>query len=227
MSKWSVPLLCLIGLGALGWMCTREHVPTIHTQLLGRTNAALTNGGIQFAGPASLSFAENGTTRIAVLRGYKGSPEIGEKAQEIARNVWGVQEVRVEEIPIPEREKVQTEVTEVLKLDIVEFQSGKSTLTPKGTATLDKIGAILARVNDPVEIQGHTDSQGNHDKNVLLSQQRADTTKAYLVTKGIAAERLSTIGYGPDKPVADNATPEGRQRNRRIEFSLKEVVVKK
>lgn len=69
-----------------------------------------------------------------------------------------------------------------------------------------------------VEIQGHTDISGTHAYNMSLSQRRADAVKAYLVSKGIAAERMITKGYGPDRPIATNKTGEGRADNRRVEF---------
>ena len=78
----------------------------------------------------------------------------------------------------------------------------------------------------PAEIQGHTESVVNPVANRMLSQQRADATKAYLHSKGIEAGRLTAVAYGSDCPIADNATADGRQSNRRIEFSLKEVVIK-
>ena len=69
-----------------------------------------------------------------------------------------------------------------------------------------------------VEIQGHTDISGTHAYNMDLSQRRADAVKTYLVSKGIAAKRMTTKGYGPDRPVATNTTGKGRADNRRVEF---------
>ncbi|RNF83574.1 OmpA family protein [Montanilutibacter psychrotolerans] len=104
---------------------------------------------------------------------------------------------------------------------IIEFQSGSSILTPQGTAILDEMAAALKKIgNKRVEIIGHTDSVGVRTSNVALSMSRATAVKAYLEQSGIASTSLSVQGLGPDQPVADNATPEGRARNRRIEFKV-------
>ncbi|MEW5972070.1 MAG: OmpA family protein, partial [Pseudomonadota bacterium] len=71
-----------------------------------------------------------------------------------------------------------------------------------------------------IRIIGHTDSSGDTNKNLMLSQQRAEAVKAYLIAKNLPAHLLSTEGSGSSKPVADNATAEGRKRNRRIEFEV-------
>jgi OOP family OmpA-OmpF porin len=71
-----------------------------------------------------------------------------------------------------------------------------------------------------IEISGHTSSEGNAAKNLKLSQDRAAAVKVYIVAQGIADERIITVGYGSDKPIADNKTAKGRQQNRRIEFRL-------
>jgi outer membrane protein OmpA-like peptidoglycan-associated protein len=68
------------------------------------------------------------------------------------------------------------------------------------------------------EIGGHTDNTGTAPHNLTLSQQRADAVKTQLVTMGIDATRLTTKGYGDTKPIASNATPEGKANNRRVEF---------
>jgi outer membrane protein OmpA-like peptidoglycan-associated protein len=73
-----------------------------------------------------------------------------------------------------------------------------------------------------VEIQGHTDTQGGKAHNRRLSQSRSDSVKAALVKRGIDANRLVTKGYGQEVPVADNATPAGREKNRRVEFKILE-----
>lgn len=102
---------------------------------------------------------------------------------------------------------------------IVEFESGSATLTPKGIVILDEMVAAMKQIGMPkVQIIGHTDSSGNRQANVSLSLARANSVRDYLVSKGIPAESLTTMGSGPDHPVTSNATAEGRARNRRIEF---------
>jgi OOP family OmpA-OmpF porin len=70
-------------------------------------------------------------------------------------------------------------------------------------------------------IEGHTDNVGNRDANLRLSRARADAVRAYFIAKGIAASRLTSVGLGPDQPIAPNDTEEGRAKNRRIQ--LREV----
>jgi OOP family OmpA-OmpF porin len=71
-----------------------------------------------------------------------------------------------------------------------------------------------------IEISGHTDSRGKADYNRDLSQRRADAVKVYFIGKGIDPSRLTTVGYGMDRPIADNTTESGRSKNRRTEFRL-------
>ncbi|MEA2695751.1 MAG: OmpA-OmpF porin, family, partial [Myxococcales bacterium] len=71
-----------------------------------------------------------------------------------------------------------------------------------------------------IEISGHTSDEGKRDFNMKLSKERADSVKAYLVSAGIEENRVSTVGYGPDKPIADNKSKGGKEKNRRIEFRL-------
>lgn len=104
---------------------------------------------------------------------------------------------------------------------IIEFESGKATLTDNGKAILDQMSVALLRLKDKrVEVIGHTDNAGSRAGNLSLSQARAEAVKAYVVERGIKADMISVSGEGPDRPVADNRTPEGRARNRRIEFKV-------
>lgn len=104
---------------------------------------------------------------------------------------------------------------------IIEFESGKATLTPAGTTVLDGMTAALHKIKGvKVEVIGHTDNAGSRAGNLSLSQARAEAVKAYVVSQGIAAESIAVSGEGPDRPVADNRTPEGKARNRRIEFKV-------
>lgn len=103
------------------------------------------------------------------------------------------------------------------------FDTGNAMIKPESAQTLAQVGALLK--SDPslrLEIQGHTDNVGNKAANLKLSQDRAASVKAYLVTtQGIAADRLTTAGLGDTKPVADNATDSGRAQNRRVELVKK------
>ena len=104
---------------------------------------------------------------------------------------------------------------------IIEFESGKAALTPSGKAILDEMAAALQRVRDKkVEVIGHTDNVGLRESNLALSQARAEAVRQYLAEKGINPDMVSVSGQGPDRPVADNASADGRAHNRRIEFRI-------
>ena len=103
----------------------------------------------------------------------------------------------------------------------IEFDTGKATIRPKSAATLD--AAVKVLTDFPtirLEISGHTDNVGKEDKNIKLSQDRADSVKKYFTDKGIDASRIQTRGAGPNEPIADNKTAAGKQKNRRTEFKL-------
>jgi len=108
-------------------------------------------------------------------------------------------------------------------LEGITFDTGKSAIRPESKSVLDEIGALLK--NDAalaLEIQGHTDNVGSPTANLTLSQQRAGAVKAYLVSAHfIDAARLTTAGFGDTRPVADNATEDGRAKNRRVELHRK------
>jgi len=104
---------------------------------------------------------------------------------------------------------------------IIEFESGKATLAASGMAILDQMSVALAALkNKKVEVIGHTDNAGSRAGNLSLSQARAEAVKSYVASRGVAPDAIAVSGEGPDRPVADNRTPEGRARNRRIEFKV-------
>lgn len=103
----------------------------------------------------------------------------------------------------------------------IEFDTGKATIRPIPRTTLNEAASVLKEFpNLKISIRGHTDNVGPREKNVTLSGERADAVKAYLVGKGVEADRIETKGIGPDQPIADNKVAAGRQKNRRIEFKL-------
>jgi len=116
--------------------------------------------------------------------------------------------------PAPVKEKV-TMAAET------NFDFDKAVLKPEGKARLDDLVGKLKAVNLEVVIAiGHTDSIGTKEYNQKLSVRRANAVKAYLVSKGIEANRIYTEGKGETQPVADNRTKEGRAKNRRVEIEV-------
>lgn len=112
-------------------------------------------------------------------------------------------------------------VAQTTSLRGVTFLANASVLTDEGRATLDAVAETLRTQPDlKVEIAGHTDSVGSEAYNTLLSQQRADAVRAYLVGKGIEESRMKAVGYGELEPITSNDTEEGRRANRRVEFRI-------
>lgn len=106
-------------------------------------------------------------------------------------------------------------------LNKVHFDPGSSNLRPESYEDLAVVVDLLK--NNPdirIEIQGHTDNQGNPQKNLQLSQERAMAVKNYLIKKGIDGNRINAVGYGDTQPIAANDTEANRQKNRRIEYKV-------
>ena len=101
------------------------------------------------------------------------------------------------------------------------FDNGKATIKFESAEILNQIINVLKKFpKSRFRIEGHTDSTGNKRKNIELSQNRADAVKIYLIQGGIASDRLESVGYGPEKPIASNKNKKGRALNRRVEINL-------
>ncbi|MEW6511747.1 MAG: OmpA family protein [Bacteroidota bacterium] len=107
-------------------------------------------------------------------------------------------------------------------LEAVNFEIGSATLTKESEGTLERAYvALVAHPEIRIEVAGYTDNTGGARANDRLSQRRADAVSAWLVKKGISASRITSVGRGSRDPIAPNTTPEGRARNRRIEFHVR------
>ena len=102
----------------------------------------------------------------------------------------------------------------------VLFASNESTLLPAAMLKLNEVADALIKGNPDanITVEGHTDSQGQRQYNMELAQKRANAVRDQLVSRGVAADRIKAVGIGPDRPVADNKTAEGRANNRRVEI---------
>jgi OmpA-OmpF porin, OOP family len=114
------------------------------------------------------------------------------------------------------------EVGTTVNLKSVLFAQTKTELLQDSYDELDLVASFLkANPHVKIELAGHTDNRGVHEDNVRLSQQRVNTVKAYLVSRGIDSKRITGKGYGGTKPIASNDTEETRKMNRRVEFTIK------
>lgn len=134
------------------------------------------------------------------------------------------------DIPVGSADNLVNKVIELKNIAIgskialrnIFFDTGKSTLRAESNAELDRLVKLMKDVPTlKIEISGHTDNTGSATLNETLSQSRAEAVVAYLTTKGIAANRMTAKGYGASKPIASNATDDGKQQNRRTEFEIK------
>ena len=105
----------------------------------------------------------------------------------------------------------------------VTFRSNDAQLLPAAQTKLDEVAVALLTNGRPVSIEGYTDSKGSQTRNIDLSQRRAESVRSYLITRGLPAERVVAKGMGPDRPIADNTSAEGRANNRRVEIVVAKI----
>lgn len=139
-----------------------------------------------------------------------------------------MEKVDYNEFTIPAKQSKYTmeitisyEPARVIVLQNVEYDFNKSTIRPSSYNTLNDLVEVMT--NKPkliIEIGGHTDDVGSDESNQILSLDRANAIKQYLVNKGVKADRIQTKGYGETQPIADNTKDDGRQKNRRTEVKI-------
>jgi len=116
---------------------------------------------------------------------------------------------------------IKFEPAKTYTLKNVHFETGSATLTSDSYAALNNLyEALKAKPNLVIEIAGHTDNVGKYENNLVLSQERANSVKKYLVSKGIDESRIVAKGYADTQPIASNNTEEGKAKNRRTEVRI-------
>jgi OmpA-OmpF porin, OOP family len=116
----------------------------------------------------------------------------------------------------------QTLLTQVQNEGVINFKRASAELDRQSNVTLDKIAGVMATCTSArIEVQGHTDAEGTPERNINLSNRRAQSVLEYLSAAGVEPARLTAVGYGETRPIAPNDTRENRAKNRRIEFEVR------
>jgi len=169
----------------------------------------------------------NPTAEVVQLSGHTDSRQVRRELETKARErieALGfafTPGIVLPEAPPPKAQVVQlqTNLDTLLEGKVVEFETGSAVITDAGQRLLDDVLETLRMFPAvPIEIAGHADAQGSPEANMTLSEQRAQAVLDYLVAHGADPNRFVVVGYGDTRPIADNSTAEGRQKNRRIEF---------
>jgi OmpA-OmpF porin, OOP family len=187
------------------------------------------------AGLEGLTELHHGTLTVTAeridLAGVTGNPDANSQiTRAITARLGGAQglglrvtyDERLDPVaqePTPDR--CEAWAREVLAGRKITFAPGSARLNSDSNAILDDLAEILRNCGElPLEVAGHTDSQGRAETNMALSQARAEAVVAALATRGVLVASMTAQGYGADRPIADNGTEDGREANRRIEISL-------
>jgi len=116
---------------------------------------------------------------------------------------------------------VYIEKKKVVITETIHYETGKALILSISYQILNEVAEVFKQNPElRIRVEGHTDSVGADDYNLRLSQARAESVVKYLIGQGIDPNRLEARGYGESMPLADNATPEGRAKNRRVEFTI-------
>lgn len=185
---------------------------------------------------ASLKLAKDGKEIWVEVLPFSGGNaydlhaiEKGEMKQEVAKTEAKPEppkpEVKPEPVKVEPKEDIsKRDLAKEIKTQgyatiYINFDVAKSTIKPESQPALDHVAQMLKDNPDlNLTIAGHTDSSGTWAHNKTLSENRAQEVLEALVNRGIAAGRLASVGYGQDKPIADNANEEGKAKNRRVEL---------
>lgn len=201
--------------GSIGFSSCEAVKSTNNTQ---RGAAAGAVGGAVIGGILGNNIGKGGNTALGAIIGGV----VGGAAGGVIGNRMDKQAQKIETaLPGAEVERVGEGIKLTLGENSVNFDLNKSTLTAKAKQNLDKLIPVFNEYPDTnIQIFGYTDSSGSDDYNLKLSKERAASVVAYLGGKGLASSRFNTDGKGEADPIASNDTPEGRAKNRRVEFAI-------
>ena len=193
--------------------CAAFSVPRIEAELGGQVNDATDKADYFWANVEAEGqhIKLTGTAPDYVAR---------QRVVEFARMTQGVTRVDNQIRLVGESGTCQQEFDGFLATQQIEFATSSARIEPSSYSLLAMLAAIARNCEANIQVIGHTDGEGDRQKNIALSKERAASVKRYLVRSGVAVDRIEALGYGESRPIADNNTAAGREQNRRIEFRV-------
>lgn len=206
MWKWLLPLLALLAAFLIFRSCSNQPATTEPADTTPPAEAAPTDAG------AAATDAAN-AAGDAAAGAADAAAAAAKAAEDKARAALGALTA----------DSSVGDYKAALDLVPIQFDTAKATIKAESNAILDEAANTIKKMKagTKVEIQGYTDSDGDDNANMKLSQDRADSVKAALVQRGVSADMLSTKGFGETNPIASNDTAEGKAQNRRIAYDVK------
>ncbi|HDT12985.1 MAG TPA: OmpA family protein [Candidatus Aminicenantes bacterium] len=206
MKRTIVPILvfalALMSFGCASWSKTAKGAT------IGAAGGAVVGGVVGKIAGNTLLGAIAGAALGGAAGAYIGR-QMDKQAEEMRRDLEGAKVERV-------GEGIKITFDSGLMFDINKYD-----LRPASQENLTKLAAILNKYPDTnILVEGHTDSTGTREINMPLSENRAKAVAAYLATLNVQSARFTVHGYGPDQPIGDNATVDGRQMNRRVDLAI-------
>lgn len=207
----STVLVATLGLSA----CSSTGEPKSTEQKSTEKNIATVLGAI--GGAVIAKNVGVDSTAGRVIGGVIGGVTARKVYEEVNKDVANDPNTNVDAVNIDGKEYVRVDVRDV------NFRSGSAQLDPEMLDRLQPVlNALRNHTNTRVHIEGHTDSDGSNAFNQQLSENRAKNVAFYLMDNGISRDRIITYGYGEERPIASNATADGKRMNRRVTFLISE-----
>lgn len=186
---------------------------------LGRGQARLNGANLVVVGDGSRE-------QVQAVRDYYATPLPAPFAARADLTVTGeplaIPELAGVDLSNASAQSCSTAFERLMATNVITFASGSSAIEDESRPLLNNLAMVARRCDGyAIEVAGHTDNLGAREANLELSRRRAMAVVAYLSQQNVAAERMTAVGFGPDRPVANNSTPQGQAANRRIVFTVR------
>ena len=196
----------------LVWMTVSNAAPAIEEELLDATSRITTEGEDLHWVSAELD------GQHLTLGGYVPDTQALKRAVELANGTTGITSLTNDIKLIGTEGSCQSVLNEALSREKIQFKPDSSNVSDNSDFLLKMIAVVARNCDSKILIIGHTDNIGDRESNQRLSESRAGSVRQYLVRSGVSPDQLGAMGFGATRPIYDNSTPEGRAKNRRIEF---------